>query len=77
MKTAPVLLLIPPFTQMNTPYPSTAYLKGYLNTKGIASEQMDLSLEVILAIFSAEGMTALFAVAKKLPKGKLSANGRT
>jgi len=37
---------------MNTPYPATAYLKGFLNTKGISAFQMDLGMEVILEIFS-------------------------
>jgi hypothetical protein len=27
-----LLLITPPFTQLNTPYPATAYLKGFLNT---------------------------------------------
>lgn len=58
---AKVLFIIPPFTQLNTPYPSTVYLKGYLNTKSICSEQADLSLEVILSIFSTTGLTELFA----------------
>lgn len=57
---SPILFIIPPFTQLNTPYPSTAYLKGYLNTKSISSEQVDLSLEVILSIFSKSGLTELF-----------------
>ena len=39
-----VLLITPPFTQLNTPYPATACLKGYLNTLGIKSDQMDLGL---------------------------------
>lgn len=56
-----ILLITPPFTQLNTPYPATAYLKGFLNTKGYASHQVDLGLEVILALFSAKGLRALFA----------------
>lgn len=56
-----VLFVIPPFTQLNTPYPSTAYLKGFLNTKSILSTQTDLSLEVILSIFSQTGLSGLFA----------------
>ena len=56
-----VLLLTPPFTQLNTPYPATAYLKGFLNTRQIASFQADLGIEVILALFSKEGLTRLFA----------------
>lgn len=55
-----ILFITPPFTQLNTPYPSTAYLKGYLNTKSISSTQADLSLEVILSIFSPAGLTELF-----------------
>lgn len=55
-----VLLLTPPFTQLNTPYPATAYLKGFLGTKGYATYQADLGIEVILEIFSQEGLSQLF-----------------
>lgn len=71
----PVLFVIPPFIQMNTPYPSTMYLKGFLNTKQISSCQMDLSLEVILALFSTEGLTHLFMEAEKY-KSSLSDNAK-
>jgi hypothetical protein len=60
-----ILLITPPFTQLNTPYPATAYLKGFLNTKGISSFQMDLGMEVILSIFSKEGLQELFDFAKQ------------
>jgi len=56
-----ILLITPPFTQLNTPYPATAYLKGFLNTQNIASLQCDLGIEVILKLFSSEGLTALFS----------------
>ncbi|WP_266366884.1 B12-binding domain-containing radical SAM protein [Tellurirhabdus rosea] len=55
-----ILLVTPPFTQINTPYPATAYLKGFLNTKGYASLQADLGIEVILELFSGKGLRALF-----------------
>ncbi len=58
-----LLLITPPFTQLNTPYPATAYLKGFLNTKGISAFQMDLGIEVILALFSRQGLQQLFAQA--------------
>jgi radical SAM superfamily enzyme YgiQ (UPF0313 family) len=58
-----VLLIAPPFTQLNTPYPATAYLKGYLNTQGVESEQMDLGIATILRLFSEEGLEKMFAVA--------------
>lgn len=57
---APILLVLPPFTQMNTPYPSTAYLKGFLNTRNMASFQMDLSLEAIISMFSKKGLRNIF-----------------
>ena len=56
-----ILLLTPPFTQLNTPYPATPYIKGFLNTKGIASHQADLGIEVILELFSKKGLADLFA----------------
>src|SRR5690606_33033026 len=55
-----ILLLTPPFTQLNTPYPATAYLKGFLNTKGISCVQADLGIEVILKLFSKQGLANLF-----------------
>jgi len=55
-----LLLITPPFTQLNTPYPATAYIKGFLNTKNISSTQADLGIEVILALFSRKGLTDLF-----------------
>ena len=60
MKTT-VFLITPPFTQLNTPYPATAYLKGFLNTKNISCFQADLGIEVTLALFSKKGLTHLFA----------------
>jgi len=58
---ATVFLITPPFTQLNTPYPATAYLKGFLNTKNISSFQSDLGIEVTLALFSKKGLINLFA----------------
>ena len=56
-----LLLITPPFTQLNTPYPATAYIKGFLNTKNISSYQIDLGIEVILELFSKEGIQRIFA----------------
>jgi hypothetical protein len=55
-----LFLVTPPFTQLNTPYPATAYIKGFLNTKNIDSVQADLGIEVILALFSKKGLGDLF-----------------
>lgn len=54
-----ILLITPPFTQLNTPYPATAYIKGFLNTKSISAFQMDLGIEVILELFSKNGLSSL------------------
>ncbi|MBS1741697.1 MAG: radical SAM protein [Bacteroidetes bacterium] len=60
--TADILLITPPFTQLNTPYPATAYLKGFLNTKNISSFQCDLGIEVTNAIFSQQGLQHVFTL---------------
>ncbi|MEY4777827.1 MAG: hypothetical protein RIS13_575 [Bacteroidota bacterium] len=70
-----IFLVTPPFTQLNTPYPATAYIKGFLNTKQISSKQADLGIETILAIFSKKGLNELFQYIKESGK-TLSANAR-
>jgi hypothetical protein len=56
-----ILIITPPFTQLNTPYPASAYIKGFLNTKNISAYQMDLGNEVILELFSKNGLTQIFS----------------
>lgn len=51
-----VLAVIPPMTQLNTPYPSTAYLTGFLRSRGVEAHQADLALALVLALFSPEGL---------------------
>ena len=70
-----VLLITPPFTQLNTPYPATAYLKGFLNTRNISSYQCDLGIETILALFSSHGMKKMFQEIE-LRKPELTVNGQ-
>ena len=73
-KNPKVFFITPPFTQLNTPYPATAYLKGFLNTKGLPSGQADLGLEVILRLFSKTGLQQLFEHIEGSGQ-KLNANG--
>lgn len=56
-----ILLITPPFSQLNTPYPATAYLTGFIDPEGAGTDQLDLGLEVFLSIFSKEGLKQLFA----------------
>jgi radical SAM superfamily enzyme YgiQ (UPF0313 family) len=56
-----LLLITPPFTQLNTPYPATAYLKGFLDTKNVASFQVDLGIELILRMFCKRSLYEIFS----------------
>src|SRR5277367_3390404 len=52
-----VLLITPPMIQLNTPYPATAYLTGFLRLHatdlGLEVRQADASLGLFLRLFSA------------------------
>jgi len=63
-----ILLVTPPLTQLNTPYPATCQLLGFLRSKGIEAEQMDLSIELIQALFRANKLAEIFHIATSLPK---------
>jgi hypothetical protein len=60
-----VFIITPPFTQLNTPYPASAYIKGFLNTQNIQSHQADLGIDVINALFSKEGFEHLFRLIER------------
>jgi len=75
---APVLLITPPFTQLNTPYPATAYLKGFFNTKNIATVQADLGIEVTMELFSKKGLEKLFlTIQAKTESSDLTLSGNS
>ena len=61
-----VLLVTPPFTQLNTPYPATMYLKGFLQSKDIPVSQCDLSIELFRCIFTNRFIRNIFQEADKL-----------
>ena len=62
-----VLSVIPPMTQLNTPYPSTAYLTGFLRSRGVAAVQEDLALALILRLLSRDGLLAVRECIAALP----------
>ena len=62
-----VLALIPPMTQLNTPYPSTAYLTGFLRSRGVQATQADLALALILKLLSRDGLLAVRDCIAALP----------
>ncbi len=51
-----VLLLMPPMTQLNAPYPATAFLTGFLRSRGVECFQADLAIELVCRLFSREGL---------------------
>jgi radical SAM superfamily enzyme YgiQ (UPF0313 family) len=65
-----VLSLIPPMTQLNTPYPSTAYITGFLRSRGIDSVQEDLALALVLKLLSKQGLANIHAACKDVLAGK-------
>ncbi len=67
-----VLSLIPPMTQLNTPYPSTAYLTGFLRSRGIDAAQADIALALVLRLFTPAGLEALRKRAQALPEAERS-----
>ena len=69
-----VLSLIPPMTQLNTPYPSTAYLTGFLRSRGIAAVQDDLALALVLRVFTPAGLDAVKARGLEQPEAQRSAS---
>jgi hypothetical protein len=73
-KSFSVLSVIPPMTQLNTPYPSTAYLTGFLRSRGVAATQEDLALKLVLNLFTPEGMVKIRDKALALPETERSAS---
>ncbi|HEX3203402.1 MAG TPA: radical SAM protein, partial [Nitrospiraceae bacterium] len=81
MAASRILFIIPPLTQLNTPYPSTAYLSGFLRSRGYAIgdegvtlresraghvSQVDLGIEMVLALLSREGLSRMFQDVRRL-----------
>ena len=63
-----ILLVTPPLTQLNTPYPATCQLLGFLRSREMEAEQMDLSIELIQALFTRDKLTEIFQAAHLQPK---------
>jgi len=58
-----VLLVTPPMIQLNTPYPATAYLTGFLRQHaaplGVEATQADASIALFLRLYSASLVTRM------------------
>lgn len=75
MRQIDLLLITPPFTQLNTPYPATAFLKGFLKEHDYQVAQLDLGIETLIHLFSGNCLSDLFAHVRSA-NTKLSDNAR-
>ena len=65
-----ILLITPPLTQLNTPYPATMQLTGFLRSRDVQAWQADLSIELIEVLFTKNVISEIFELLldKKLSK---------
>lgn len=61
-----LLLVTPPFTQLNTAYPATSYLKGFLEEHDITVSHCDLSIELFTSVFNSDFLITIFQEAEDL-----------
>jgi radical SAM superfamily enzyme YgiQ (UPF0313 family) len=61
-----ILFITPPFTQLNTAYPASAYLKGFLDGYDISFSHCDLSIELFTSIFTSDFLRSIFKEAEDL-----------
>ena len=59
-----VLTIIPPIMQLNTAYPSGAYLTSFFKTEGCEASWCDLNIRLFYEIFSAVGLKRLFELSE-------------
>ncbi len=61
-----LLLITPPFTQLNMAYPATSYLKGFLEEYDISVSHCDLSIELFTSVFNGDFLRTIFQEAEDL-----------
>ena len=61
-----VLLILPPMVQVNSPYPATPYLTGFLRRHGVDVRQADFAIELVTRLFCRKGLERALA---HLPDG--------
>jgi hypothetical protein len=68
-----VLLIQPPFVQLNAPYPAPYYLASFLASRGVGCCVADHSIGLFRSIFSRPGLERLFADARQPVLDRLAA----
>jgi hypothetical protein len=64
-----VILVQPPFTQLNAPYPAIHYLEAFLRGRGHQAEACDHSIGLYREIFSSAGLAKVFAGVREKQAG--------
>ena len=69
-----VIIIQPPLVQLNTPYPSGAYLSAFFKQQGFNVKWYDLSHALFKNIFCREGLSKLFKLSENdaLKKARLA-----
>ncbi|HOU84978.1 MAG TPA: radical SAM protein [Spirochaetota bacterium] len=67
-----LLIITPPFTQFNCPYPAARYLLRYLKSIGYSAHQADMSIMLAHKVFSSGGMRKIFDSAEQFISTKFS-----
>lgn len=57
-----VIIIQPPLVQLNSPYPSGAYLQSFFKSLGHESSWYDLSIKLFYSIYSKTGLSKLFSL---------------
>ena len=60
-----VVIVTPPTVQLNTPYPSGAYLSSFFKGQGDSCVWKDLNIRLFYKIFSAQGLEKLFSLSQQ------------
>ncbi len=71
-----VLLITPPLTQLNAPYPATTQLLAFLKVNGVDARQYDLSIDLIDAVLSKEFLTEVLDSVNNSGKSKGSSSNQ-
>lgn len=58
------ITFVPPIMQLNTAYPSGAYLTAFFKTEGCQASWCDLNIRLFYEIFSRSGLTKLFELSE-------------
>ena len=70
------ILVQPPFTQLNAPYPAVHYLEAFLRGRGASAASFDHSIALYRRVFSRAGLAKIFAEARAALGAREAAEGR-